>query len=110
MHKQQTTAQDCRYTHVRNTALWASEAPTGTIRHNLKRNGINDPRTNFHHVPCCFATPTTNFDLKFSQKLMIVIRKKGCKFCACSKDVSVFFIGNYVRSSFNNTSHFIKAR
>ena len=40
-----------------------------------------------------FATPTTNFDLKFSQKLIMVVAKKGRgqKFHACSKDVPVFW-------------------
>ena len=40
----------------------------------------------------CHATPTTNFDLKFSQKLIVVVAKEGMveKFLACSKHVPVF--------------------
>ena len=45
-----------------------------------------------------FATPTTNFELKLSQKLIVVVAKRGIveKFRACSKDVLSPKLGNYV--------------
>ena len=58
----------------------------------------SDPRLIFIVCHAVFSTPTTNFDLKFSQKLILVhvVANGGVvkKFRTCSKHVPVFWFPN----------------